>query len=501
MKQTLFQKIAVIVLAVSILAGPLSLVIFPPKQAQAGWPTTVLADIWGVIKEVYDSLRYYWTILDKKYRDLVVALVIKKMQDMIIAEISGDSSGQARYISDWKDFLQDMATDIAFNEAQQYVNDISSGAVDLCSPLSAQLAPYLQVRVQGLQQYYSTNYSRLPFRCEFEDFKRNIEYTSNFIERGGWISWNTALSPGGSDPYWLSLTIQDEFIRTRGEEKERRVAEAVASQGYRDDKVCADPSTKTEAENICSQVGGGGTDDPSYDACVDNYVSVNCTQWDTRTPGSLIASSLADAVGANFEYASNVQSAVAAIANVLIAKIFEKGISGSRSSSAGNVSVDNSELPPELRDVVEARNRQEVADAKQGYEDTVYYIDNVLNPLVDANLALIESFNQTCPNSIVEVDDGTSISQYTISELYNTLTVFKQTFNQAKSEAQTALGVIAGLDYTDDAAIVNVISAYGAFVSKYRPIFSGSEQFKVGSQGELELALQAIYDALSDFSC
>jgi len=493
MKRIVLEKIALFILTVSIIAGPLSLIVFPPRQVHAGWPTTVIADIWGIIKEVYDSLRYYWDKLEQKYRDLVVALVIQKMQDMIIAEIAGDSSGQSRYISDWKDFLQDMATEIAFNEAQQYVNDLTSGAIDLCSPLSAQLGSYLDVRIQGLSQYYSTNYSRLPFDCQFEDFKRNIAYTANFIERGGWISWDTAFSPS-VNPYWISLMLEDEFIRTKEEEKERRQTQAIASQGYNDDKICSDPSVKTLGEQECS----GASD---VQTCVDDYVQKNCTQWEVITPGTSLASALADAVGANFEYASNVQSAVAAIANVLIAKIFEKGISGSRSSNAGNVTVDDGDLPPELRGITEARNRQEVADAKQGYEDTIYYIDNILDPLVNANIVRIEGFNQSCPDAIIEVDDGTRVSEYTISELYQTISIFKQTFDQAKSEAQTSLATISGLDYSDDTAVIAVINAYGAFVNKYKPIFAGSEQFKAGSQGELEIALEAIYEALSDFSC
>lgn len=499
MKRSFFEKLAIIFLAFSILGGSFSLILFPPKPVHAGWPTIVIADIPGYLKLLWEKAQVYWEKLEKKYRDAVVALVIKKMQDTIIAQIAGDATGNPQYITDWKDFLQNMATDIAFDQTRQYVDEITNGSIDLCSPLSAQLGSYLQIRLQGLYQYYSSNYSRLPLRCHFDDFKRNIRYTADFIERRGWISWGTALSPS-VDPYWISLTVQDEFLRKQAQEKELRQTQALASQGFKDNRVCADPSVKTKAEQFCVE-NEGGESASGYDACVDRVVQTTCTQWETLTPGSLVASAIFDASDANFKYASNVQSAVAAIASVLIAKILDKGINGSRSSTAGNIAADTGDLPPEIKDSIDEKNRQEVADAKQGYQDVIYYIDGVVGPILSANLSLAQGFYQTCPNATISIDDGTTVTQYIVSDLYNALLVFQQTFDQAKSEANTALSTIASLDYSDDAAVVRVITTYGSFVSKYRTIVSGSDQFKAGTQGELELALQAMYDALSRYSC
>jgi len=160
-----------------------------PKKAEAGWPTTVIADIQGALKWTWEKIETVWDKLDKKYRDIIVRIIIAKMQMDIIRSIEGGNL----YVSDWGGFLKDTVTELVFNEFNEYVRKASDGEVDLCVPYSAQLMALSLVSL-GLASGVGQQYYGLPIRCTFDEFKANLQNTYDFVQRGGWAAYR--LFPG-----------------------------------------------------------------------------------------------------------------------------------------------------------------------------------------------------------------------------------------------------------------------------------------------------------------
>ncbi len=481
-----------------------------PKVAQAGWPTFQIGSIPAILQMALQKyLATTWTEIQQHYRDIIVAIVISKMQRDIVAQINGSSGGSGSgsgYINDWGQYLGQAATDIGVGTAIQYVNNLSNGTVNLCAPLGVQF----QARLGILAQQYGyggsgDQYYGVPTQCTFDDIKRNIENPNgpvSIFTDMGWSAFDALISPQvDSALAWSNL--EDAVNKKIALQSTIAQTQAVASQGFTDNKVCTDQKALADAESTCQG-------DPQHDACVNYAVQSECTSWEMKTPGSVAAGAIMQAVGANFQYSSNVQSALAAILNALASRILTEGLNhvssnGSQWSVSGtNQGINNSDIPQNIQNDKISANKQSLSDAVKAYTDVGNYVNGVLLPAVNADIALATNFNNTCSSSLISVDQGGgNMVQMTISSALDALNTFQQGFSSVASEASANLDTLNNLDYSDDSAVAQAQSTYNDFINNdaNKTIIGDAQMAGSGQTGTTETMLSNFNSALSSFSC
>jgi hypothetical protein len=478
-----------------------------PKVAKALIPVAVDLSIPQIISDIlHKFLVTQWTELQKHWRDIIVAIVISKLQRDIVAKINGESGGNGpSYIENWGQYLQQAAADVAVNEAVGYVSDISNGNINLCAPLG----PQLQIRLGILAQHYGyggsgADYYGVPTYCSFDDIKRNLESPNgplNLFSNMGWSAFDAIVSPS-VDPILAWAQVEDMVSVRIGSQQEIAKTQAQSSQGFKPNQRCTDQKALARAEWTCEG-------DPEKDACVAYAVQSECTSWETITPGSVAAGAVMEAVGANFQYSTNVQSALAAIINALASRILSEGLSRISSNdsrwsvSGSNQGIESGDIPSGINDERIEANKQQLADAKKMYDDALYYLDNVLVPKVDKDLALASGFNDTCPSSTITIDEGGSTVEVPIAELYGFISDFKSGFLLVRDQASSNLDEINNIDYSDDSAVSQAVTKYSNFINAdaNKMIVSGVLSSAAGQAGTLETMLDSIYSSLSSFSC
>ena len=475
-----------------------------PKKAEAGWPTTVIADIQGALKWTWEKIETVWDKLDKKYRDIIVRIIIAKMQMDIIRSIEGVNL----YVSDWGGFLKDTVTELVFNEFNEYVRKASDGEVDLCVPYSAQLMALSLVSL-GLASGVGQQYYGLPIRCTFDEFKANLQNTYDFVQRGGWAAYDIAFSPG-ANPYWMAWRLEDSIVRRTAEEKEKKKTEAESSGGYLGNKTCleSEAGTREEVVAICSDPDlrdEGETQQECVDSIMGSKSGNKCLREGIITPGTAVADSVMSAIGGDFDYAANVQSAIAAIVNAFVGKIIRKGLASGASQSSDSYGIEEGDLTGSGFEGFEGeRHEQDLKDAQEKYDDTLYYLNNDLIPAVQRVLALIQQKNlESCAATLpsAEIDEGGGTQKtYTITDLIALVRALDAVSVQAGQEAETNRAEIDSL-LADTAAteeqIIDALTRYDSFYKTYKVIMQDVESVSAGQDGSLLIVLDSVYNALS----
>ena len=216
------------------------------------------------------------------------------------------------------------------------------------------------------------------------------------------------------------------------------------------------------------------------------------------------------AVGANFEFSSNVQSALAAILNALASRILKDGLSRISSNgsdwsvSGANQGINNSDIPSNIQGDKISANKQALADSVKTYTEVSSYINNVLTPKVNADIALASGFNSTCSSSEISLDQGGgTMVQMTISAALDYLNTFGQGFSAVANEASANLDELNNLDYSDDSAVSQAQSKYSDFINNdaNKTIVGDAQMAGSGQTGTTETMLDNFNSALSSFSC
>jgi hypothetical protein len=507
MKSSIKIFIIILIIVSVTTVNFLGIFIDKPKVVYAQLTTAEVFSAPSLISDfLIKFLNTQWAEFQKNYRDIIVAIVISKLQRDIIAQINGQSGSKGpQYIENWGKDLQQIASDVAVNQAVLYVRDLSSGAFDLCAPLGIQLQIRLGLLAQqsgyggGGAEYYG-----LPTYCSFDDVKRNLESpegTLNIFSNVGWSAFDAIVSPS-VDINLAWAQMEDTIDAQTTNQQQIAQAKALSSQGFSNNQECTDKAVLEQADTLCN-------DDSNKKACVDTAVRDWCSSWSTITPGSVAAGAIMDSIGANFNYSSNVQSALAAVLNALASRVLSEGLARISSNdeewavSGSNQGMDPNDIPDSIKDQKEQTNRQLTADAKKGYEDVIYYTNTVLLPKVDADLEMVSISNSTCSSTLITIDQGGTSVLMTVGDLYNSLNDFKDGFTIVRDTASSGLDVINNLDYLDDTAVSQVSSDFQTFATLdvSSKILTDARISSVGGLGTLEIMLDSIYDALSSFSC
>jgi hypothetical protein len=294
-----FPKIIALFLVTAVLAN--GLVLMTPKKARAtGLPVIdaiLNASTWTKIGQ--DIAKWAKDHYQAILRDQVSKRLIDYIVDQTVEWIQG--GGTPKFVSDWKGFLKDEAN-IAFDEI---VNSLGLAAI--CSPFKWQLQLSL--------------YPTLPLSdrltCTIDQVVDNIENFYEDFRNGDWIAYNAAWEPQ-NNYYGAMIMVQDDLLRRTAENQQAAQNEAVASGGFLSVKKC---------------IGGGtGQKKPGFVQDTDgNWCSSD--NLEIQTPGSLAGDAIANAMGADAQWAANITSWTSALVNAAINRLIKEGVNAMKPSA------------------------------------------------------------------------------------------------------------------------------------------------------------------------
>ncbi|MFA6136220.1 MAG: hypothetical protein WC705_02590 [Candidatus Paceibacterota bacterium] len=514
---SVFKKILIVVVLFSFVLNASGVAsFFTVKKAQAAWPVSELLSLPTFIQIMKDLAQWIKTELLKALRDAVVKSIIAKIQNDIIQQVTGGNGGDSSFVSDWGSYLKDDIINSTFSE----FNDILANdtGIDLCVPFAQQ---FLSLRLNALTASYGVgqDYLGLPVRCTFDQFKYNLEYTYDFITKGGWASYDALFSPD-INPYWISWQVEDKFAQRVAEQKDAKKSEAESSGGFLGTKECKmyGPKTEQQIRDECTDDVINGTAQgeagEAFKSCLGYLTQQNCKEWGILTPGQAVSEAVTKAIGSDFEYAENVQSAISAIINVLVSKALSEGLQ----SASGGTTVNRE--PGDLdgtgfEDYEGETYRQDLEDANRDYDDIIYYITNDLGPIVSTVLAFAHDMAgdgtdlESCPNSRISVDDGSGTKKiYTAAEIIDLLNGFdlnnsssatSRALTQARAN-QIEVSNLLDQDNPSSNDVNKVVNKLSNFVRTYQPFYIDVQLVNSGGDGELVTLVWNIYNALRAFN-
>ena len=360
-------------------------------------------------------------------RDVIVKRITDMMTDMIIQWAQNGFQGKPLFISDWKQFVNQSA-DVAFDTLNSQL--MEKWQVNLCAPF----APQLQLKLIGLQKYYSNAYAQesIP-RCTIQGFENNLQTTEDYLRSGGWLAFDEVASPD-NNYYGVSLQLADRYINQMNQEAASRQNEGLSAGGFLSQKTCAKHA------------------DP-------NDPSSSCTQWNTQTPGDTVAKSIGQAFAVGkYDFTSNVQSIVAAVVNGAISVLMNNLMQGLAGASSNYSQTTNySQLLTTPLPSMESGAGGVTATSSvtstdviiQNYVSFDLYYQPVLATDQQA-LSVFERVASSCPDLIAEG---------AVTSLQSTTT--------ALAQALDAEAINAALATSSTASSSDVVAAWQLFSSTY----------------------------------
>ena len=234
-----------------------------------------------------DALRW---AADKGWTISVEALK-KRLLDMIVDQIVRwvQGGGEPKFITDWGGFMGD-AFNIAFDEVTKQL-----GLGFVCSPFNLQVRLLLNRPPTFSQQ----------ITCRLDQVVGNINsFYGNFLN-GGWVAYQELWQPQGN-AFGLTLIGYDELMRRNTEERDAKRSEGIANQGFLSVKRCV-----------------------AYDEDVTG--NINCSQYETVTPGRAVGDATAQTIGAGIAWlvnARDLSAYIAAIGDAFINRLIREGVAG-----------------------------------------------------------------------------------------------------------------------------------------------------------------------------
>ncbi len=360
--------------------------VFSPLQTNAQWvvfnPTELVQLVTSHLADIAQ-----WAAEEglKTLRDQIVKRIVDDMTNQIVNSIQ--NGGKPLFVTDWKGYLA-KSGDIAFDTVNNY---LKTQGVNLCAPL----APELQL---SFASQYAQNNLGLPVQCRYQDFQANLKNTQDFIQKGGWLSFQQLFYPE-NNYFGMSLTLENAYMATAAQNQQAAQSEAAASNGFLDVKQCVAWQSPLDGTTLHSEQAfldagwqvnsqtGGTSNRQDSDAQWKSMESTYCTQNQTVTPGEVAAQAATKGVLSNFDYASNVQSVISALVNVVIGKVFNagQGLLQSSPSSGGGVTLDYSNLTQGSRDQQIQQNQNAINGVIKNYTNIISYLATLKNLATQGN--------------------------------------------------------------------------------------------------------------------
>ncbi len=383
LKKTSHQIIVGICLGVFFAAT-----VFVPLRANAQWvvfnPTELVQLVTSHLADIAQ-----WAAQEglKTLRDQIVKRIVDDMTNQIVNSIQ--NGGTPLFVTDWKQYLG-KSGDIAFDTVNNY---LKTQGVNLCAPI----APQLQLTFAS---EFAQNNLGLPVQCRYQDFQANLKNTQDFIQKGGWLSFNQLFYPE-NNYFGMSIGLQNAYYQTQQQDQQARTAEAQSSNGFLNVSVCTQWQSPLDGSPIPgpddtaflaagAQVDAetGSTND--WKSMEDTY----CTQHQTVTPGEVAAQAATKGVLSNFDYAENVQSVISALVNVLVGKVFNAAKGGLASGgTSGGETLDYSSLTQGSRDQQAQQSQNAINNIIKNYTRIISFFQSIQGMANQANGLAMKAVN------------------------------------------------------------------------------------------------------------
>ena len=326
-----FKKISIVVL----------LIIF----VSTSFPSTAVGTDGGggyanvAVQVGYAALRVAAAKLRKQLLDTMVNEIIKWIQG---------GKGDPRFVNDLGNFLTDVGKDtiaLALQDSQVIGPVAMAG---LCQPSWA-----IDIRAT-LSKAPTFGEKAI---CSLDKIGANYdEFMKNFTS-GGWSAW-IKVSESANNPYMVYMTALNEQMTRVASKQDSSKAEAAAGSGFLGDKVCRSVSyynsnevTAATTENPAEPITDNGlelSEDEFKELLTSGErVGLECTKWETRTPGKILADATGKSLFKDMDWLTNNEtweSYVVAIGDAIVNRLTKEGIKKITSSDTKAGSTLDTEI-------------------------------------------------------------------------------------------------------------------------------------------------------------
>ena len=296
----------------------------------AGGTSAHIASDWS-----RDALKFVKQVLTeflkRQILDRIVAMTVQWIQ----------GGGKPQFIQNWDKFM----TDAASNAIGNTLFSIKETSF-LCSPI------YFRV-MQNL--FSQPGLGRGPIYCTFNQVVGNIDWFIMNFQNGGWYGWNTLWNDPSNNVFGTYLIAWNAANQQAEKAKEATKHEGLSSGGFLAIKECVEkiPTSYTEHPGIwiCSADDTPSGDKGACEAwctpkgglCVEqttemlNPTAGKCAKYENRTPGQVVGSLAAKAVGSDIDYIVNAQDLaayVAAIVDAALSRVIKESLALMRPSAS-----------------------------------------------------------------------------------------------------------------------------------------------------------------------
>ena len=260
-------------------------------------------------------------ILDTIFKQIVKRRILDGMVDQVIEWIQGGGSPQ--FVTDFQGFLRG-ATNAGVGDV---IN--ASNLAFLCSPFKAQLN--IALTAGGpLSPIPVPKFSK-EVTCTLDDVVQNIQDFYDDFRNGGWVAFSASWEPQNNF-YGAALITLDVANRRVLEEKEARTLESTAGGGFLSQKKC-DVITRNPEGQV--ELRRSGQTERQIQELRNQYAvvggSVEVTNCQIITPGSVAGDLVKKAVGTDFDFilnADDLSTYATAITNALVNRLVAEGSRG-----------------------------------------------------------------------------------------------------------------------------------------------------------------------------
>lgn len=337
-KYDFFKKTVFIVLIIAFISALGAGFVFP-NQADAGAAsgsavfTTRTDQYWeagdwaafaeslagDIAKAVWDS--------KNSYLDTAMNIFAKQLMDYMVDQIVKwiQGGGDPKFITDWEGFLTTVADDAGGKFLEEIIGaDFMAG---LCQPDWA-----IKINIALTKPATFTTKAK----CSLSDIGANFDDFMDNFENGGWQAW-IKVSEAQNNPYGLYMLALNEKLDREAKATLGLEKEALSSSGFLSDKVCRSVVCADYATGESNTMTGTYTKEDVNTIQTGSYdtVSCGCTQWETRTPGKIVAEGLSESVFKDIKWLQGKekwQAYVVAITDAIINRLITEGVGAITSS-------------------------------------------------------------------------------------------------------------------------------------------------------------------------
>lgn len=267
----------------------------------------------SIVKEL---LQMAWNTFRKTLLDYMVDEIIKWIQ----------GEGDPSFVTDWQGFMKNTAEQAGGKFLEEIVG--TKMMVGLCQP---DWAVKINLSLQKPKKFGTRA------RCTFKDIGENFDKFMDNFRNGGWKSWINVME-SQNNPYGFYLMALDEKTTKEINAQTSAVKDAESGFGFLSDKVCVKRECFWITADGVYDDEGAGTETGKWkkseaepQSCISDpdEKCCDCIQWETRTPGKMMADAMNLSVSKDIDWLINnqeLEAYVAEITDAILDRIIKEGV-------------------------------------------------------------------------------------------------------------------------------------------------------------------------------